>query len=209
MRAPVLPSRVAEGRFWEPGVPGETDQDSSLKPTHPEAMVAELPKLEMRDALLELELFVRVSLSLTGICSPSSRSPCCMLPGRPPTPADPSPKARWPCIAASFWPFHLVEQMWGWGGNGERNRGHIPSSRPLPQQLQAHSQVTFPEKTDTQLISQQSLAKSDVRHVPLTKNSRVSFLSKLAQCQAGSETLESHEVICLMFFSIPYSNNPS
>lgn len=59
-----------------------------------------------------------------------------------------------------------------------RRRDHCPNSRPRPSSFRDRHKV---------LISQYSLAKSDVRHVPLTINSRASFLSKLALRQADPE----------------------
>lgn len=135
---------------------------------------------------------VKVSLSLTGIYPTSSPSPYCMLPGSKSLQLLLTPSPKQGSLALQPPPDHSTCPRWkrGGGGGGEGIWGgtgdHIPTQGPSPQQLQRHSQVTFPEKTDTKLISQQSLAKSDVRHVPLTKNSRVSFLSKLALCQTDS-----------------------
>lgn len=60
---------------------------------------------------------------------------------------------------------------------------HGLSSGPSPSNS---VQVTFPETRmpDTVLISQQGLAKCDVKHVPLAINSWASFPSKLALYQA-------------------------
>lgn len=132
-------------------------------------MVAELPNLEMRNALLELNLFMRVILSLTGIYPTSALSPCThMLPvSKTPPQLLRIPNQEQDGLALE--PPPAIPYAQGGGEVGEeRGRAKeqrlLPPLRPLPKQLQRQTQGTFPEKTDMPLISPRSLAKSNVRH---------------------------------------------
>jgi hypothetical protein len=69
-------------------------------------------------------------------------------------------------------------------GDSVKEKSLWPQLKALPPATQQKTPFQRKRRPDTVLISQQGLAKCDVKHVPLAINSRASFPSVLALCHA-------------------------